>query len=125
MKASLTTRSHSSQDIPSRVEVRRKTLPGRTSKQEVSSDQRYNDNGLTIIDRLVVAYELAQLSTTARKLPRAGASLLVLGSGNVDGMFLSSCLVSPCCVWDILAESVVCFNANTKQKTYVVTTRNM
>jgi NAD+ synthase (glutamine-hydrolysing) len=33
----------------------------------------------------VVAYELAQLSTTAREgHPRAGASLLVLGSGNVD-----------------------------------------
>ncbi|KAF4980605.1 hypothetical protein FZEAL_3418 [Fusarium zealandicum] len=28
-------------------------------------------------NRMVVAYELAQLSTTARKLPRAGASLLV------------------------------------------------
>lgn len=35
-------------------------------------------------NRMVVAYELAQLSTTARKLPRAGASLLVLSSGNVD-----------------------------------------
>lgn len=35
-------------------------------------------------NRLVVQYELAQLSTTARKLPRAGAALLVLGSGNVD-----------------------------------------
>ncbi|KAH8816657.1 hypothetical protein F5884DRAFT_896414 [Xylogone sp. PMI_703] len=35
-------------------------------------------------NRLVVAYELAQLSTTARKTPRAGAALLVLGSGNVD-----------------------------------------
>lgn len=34
--------------------------------------------------RMVIAYSLAQLSTTARKLPRAGASLLVLGSGNVD-----------------------------------------
>lgn len=34
--------------------------------------------------RMVIGYELAQLSTTARKLPRAGASLLVLGSGNVD-----------------------------------------
>jgi hypothetical protein len=33
---------------------------------------------------MVVSYELAQLSTTARKLPRAGAALLVLGSGNVD-----------------------------------------
>jgi NAD+ synthase (glutamine-hydrolysing) len=40
--------------------------------------------------RMVVGYELAQLSTTARKLPRAGASLLVLGSGNVDEVsFLS------------------------------------
>jgi NAD+ synthase (glutamine-hydrolysing) len=36
-------------------------------------------------NRLVVSYELAQLSTHARGLPRAGASLLVLGSGNVDG----------------------------------------
>ncbi|PMD48798.1 glutamine-dependent NAD(+) synthetase with GAT domain-containing protein [Hyaloscypha variabilis F] len=35
-------------------------------------------------NRMVVSYELAQLSTTARKLPRAGAALLVLGSGNVD-----------------------------------------
>lgn len=35
-------------------------------------------------NRLVVAYELAQLSTTARDTPRKGASLLVLGSGNVD-----------------------------------------
>ncbi|EHA47279.1 hypothetical protein MCOR27_008586 [Pyricularia oryzae] len=35
-------------------------------------------------NRLVVSYELAQLSTQARGLPRAGASLLVLGSGNVD-----------------------------------------
>ena len=35
-------------------------------------------------NRLVVQYELAQLSTTARKLPRAGSSLLVLTSGNVD-----------------------------------------
>ncbi len=36
-------------------------------------------------NRLVVTYELAQLSTTARKVPRAGSALLVLGSGN--GMF--------------------------------------
>lgn len=35
-------------------------------------------------NRLVVAYELAQLSTTARNTPRKGAALLVLGSGNVD-----------------------------------------
>ncbi|KAF2095077.1 glutamine-dependent NAD(+) synthetase with GAT domain-containing protein [Rhizodiscina lignyota] len=35
-------------------------------------------------NRMVVSYELAQLSTTARKLPRAGAALLVLGSSNVD-----------------------------------------
>jgi NAD+ synthase (glutamine-hydrolysing) len=45
--------------------------------------------------RMVVAYELAQLSTTARKLPRAGAPLLVLGSGNVDenlrGYYTSRC----------------------------------
>ena len=34
--------------------------------------------------RMVLQYELAQLSTTARKLPRAGGALLVLGSGNVD-----------------------------------------
>ena len=34
--------------------------------------------------RMVTAYSLAQMSTTARKLPRAGASLLVLTSGNVD-----------------------------------------
>ncbi|KAG6354334.1 hypothetical protein INS49_004939 [Diaporthe citri] len=35
-------------------------------------------------NRLVVAYELAQLSTTARDTPRKGGALLVLGSGNVD-----------------------------------------
>lgn len=35
-------------------------------------------------NRMVVQYELAQLSTQARGLPRAGASLLVLSSGNVD-----------------------------------------
>ena len=35
-------------------------------------------------NRMVAAYELAQLSTTARRLPRAGASLLVLSSANVD-----------------------------------------
>ncbi|KAK5061419.1 hypothetical protein LTR84_007962 [Exophiala bonariae] len=35
-------------------------------------------------NRMVIAYEMAQLSTTARKLPRAGASLLVVSSGNVD-----------------------------------------
>ncbi|KAG8165419.1 hypothetical protein KVR01_005694 [Diaporthe batatas] len=35
-------------------------------------------------NRLVVAYELAQLSTTARNTPRKGGALLVLGSGNVD-----------------------------------------
>lgn len=34
--------------------------------------------------RMVIAYSLAQLSTTARKMPRAGSALLVLGSGNVD-----------------------------------------
>lgn len=34
--------------------------------------------------RMVLQYELAQLSTTARKMPRAGSALLVLGSGNVD-----------------------------------------
>jgi NAD+ synthase (glutamine-hydrolysing) len=34
--------------------------------------------------RMVTAYNLAQLSTTARGLPRAGATLLVLGAGNVD-----------------------------------------
>ncbi|PHH59449.1 hypothetical protein CDD81_3179 [Ophiocordyceps australis] len=35
-------------------------------------------------NRMIVAYELAQLSTTARKMPRAGTSLLVLSSANVD-----------------------------------------
>lgn len=34
-------------------------------------------------NRMVVQYTLAQLATTARKLPRAGAALLVLTSGNV------------------------------------------
>jgi hypothetical protein len=42
---------------------------------------------------MVVSYELAQLSTTARKLPRAGAALLVLGSGNVDEVRVQSCSV--------------------------------
>ncbi|KIV87672.1 NAD+ synthetase [Exophiala sideris] len=35
-------------------------------------------------NRMVLAYYMAQLSTTARKMPRAGSSLLVLSSGNVD-----------------------------------------
>lgn len=35
-------------------------------------------------NRLVISYELAQVSLQARGMPRAGASLLVLGSGNVD-----------------------------------------
>ncbi|ODA77736.1 hypothetical protein RJ55_06338 [Drechmeria coniospora] len=35
-------------------------------------------------NRMVVQYTLAQLVTTARKLPRAGSALLVLTSGNVD-----------------------------------------
>jgi len=35
-------------------------------------------------NRMVIAYEMAQLSTTARKMPRAGASLLVMSSANVD-----------------------------------------
>lgn len=34
--------------------------------------------------RMVFAYSLAQLSTTARNLPRKGVALLVLGSANVD-----------------------------------------
>jgi NAD+ synthase (glutamine-hydrolysing) len=34
--------------------------------------------------RLVTQYSLAQLATTARDLPRKGAALLVLTSGNVD-----------------------------------------
>jgi NAD+ synthase (glutamine-hydrolysing) len=38
--------------------------------------------------RMVIAYSLAQLSTTARDLPRAGSALLVLGSGNVDEVIL-------------------------------------
>lgn len=33
-------------------------------------------------NRMVVGYEFAQLSTTARNLPRAGTPLLVLGAGN-------------------------------------------
>ncbi|KIW65049.1 NAD+ synthetase [Phialophora macrospora] len=35
-------------------------------------------------NRMVIAYEMAQLSTLARKMPRAGTSLLVLSSANVD-----------------------------------------
>lgn len=35
-------------------------------------------------NRMVCSYYLAQLSTTARQHPRAGGSLLVLSSGNVD-----------------------------------------
>jgi NAD+ synthase (glutamine-hydrolysing) len=35
-------------------------------------------------NRMVIAYEMAQLSTLARKRPRAGTSLLVLSSANVD-----------------------------------------
>jgi NAD+ synthase (glutamine-hydrolysing) len=47
-------------------------------------------------NRMVIAYEMAQLSTSARKMPRAGASLLVLSSANVDealrGYLVSSLL---------------------------------
>lgn len=40
-------------------------------------------------NRVVISYELAQLSTTARKTPRAGGALLVLGSSNVDEILRS------------------------------------
>lgn len=38
-------------------------------------------------NRMVVQYTLAQLATTAHNLPRAGAALLVLTSGNVVGVY--------------------------------------
>lgn len=44
--------------------------------------------------RMVVQYSLAQLATTARKLPRAGAALLVLTSGNVVSLASINCLPS-------------------------------
>lgn len=50
-------------------------------------------------NRLVVSYELAQLSTQARSLPRAGASLLVLGSGNVDGTHNTLCRYPPSSIY--------------------------
>lgn len=39
--------------------------------------------------RMVFSYALSQIITQAKGLPRAGASLLVLASTNVDGMCLS------------------------------------
>lgn len=48
-------------------------------------------------NRMVVQYTLAQLVTTARKLPRAGSALLVLTSGNVVSSSVCRwCLVLPC-----------------------------
>jgi NAD+ synthase (glutamine-hydrolysing) len=38
-------------------------------------------------NRLVAQYEMAQLSTIGTNLPRTGAGLLVLTSGNVDEVF--------------------------------------
>lgn len=37
--------------------------------------------------RMVFSYALSQVMTTAKRMPRAGASLLVLASTNVDGQF--------------------------------------
>jgi len=57
---------------------------------------------------MIVAYELAQLSTTARNLPRAGAVLLVLGSGNVDEVsYLGSFLFKlPRSISQIISERI-------------------
>ncbi|KAI5859874.1 glutamine-dependent NAD(+) synthetase with GAT domain-containing protein [Durotheca rogersii] len=49
-----------------------------------SSAENLAKQNIQARNRMVIAYSLAQLSTTARKLPRAGSALLVLGSGNVD-----------------------------------------
>ncbi|RDA88491.1 hypothetical protein CP532_6618 [Ophiocordyceps camponoti-leonardi (nom. inval.)] len=60
---------------------------GMIPKYEVEGGSRSENlakQNIQARSRMVVAYSLAQLSTTARKLPRAGSPLLVLGSGNVD-----------------------------------------
>ncbi|KND93209.1 Glutamine-dependent NAD(+) synthetase [Tolypocladium ophioglossoides CBS 100239] len=49
-----------------------------------SSAENLAKQNIQARSRMVIAYSLAQLSTTARNLPRAGSALLVLGSGNVD-----------------------------------------
>ncbi|KAL8315076.1 hypothetical protein RB593_008588 [Gaeumannomyces tritici] len=64
-----------------------KALNGFKPKYQVeggSTSENLAKQNIQARNRLVVSYELAQLSTQARGLPRAGASLLVLGSGNVD-----------------------------------------
>lgn len=64
-----------------------KALNGFKPKYQVeggSAGENLAKQNIQARNRLVVSYELAQLSTQARGLPRAGASLLVLGSGNVD-----------------------------------------
>ncbi|KAF4591371.1 Glutamine-dependent NAD(+) synthetase [Ophiocordyceps camponoti-floridani] len=60
---------------------------GMKPKYEVEGGSRSENlakQNIQARSRMVVAYSLAQLSTTARELPRAGCALLVLGSGNVD-----------------------------------------
>ncbi|KAK1764720.1 glutamine-dependent NAD(+) synthetase [Phialemonium atrogriseum] len=49
-----------------------------------SSAENLAKQNIQARNRMVISYSLAQLSTTARNLPRAGSALLVLGSGNVD-----------------------------------------
>ncbi|KAJ2968845.1 hypothetical protein NUW58_g10129 [Xylaria curta] len=58
-----------------------------TPKYSIEGGSRAENLALQNIQarsRLVVQYSLAQLATTARKLPRAGSALLVLTSGNAD-----------------------------------------
>ncbi|KAI1112217.1 NAD+ synthase [Nemania sp. NC0429] len=58
-----------------------------TPKYSVEGGSRAENLALQNIQarsRLITQYSLAQLATTARKLPRAGSALLVLGSGNAD-----------------------------------------
>ncbi|PFH55100.1 hypothetical protein XA68_10749 [Ophiocordyceps unilateralis] len=64
---------HKALGVKPRYEVEGGTRSENLAKQNIQARSR-----------MVVAYSLAQLSTTARKLPRAGLPLLVLGSGNVD-----------------------------------------
>ncbi|POS81283.1 glutamine-dependent NAD(+) synthetase [Diaporthe helianthi] len=64
-----------------------KTLDGFRPKYSIeggSAAENLARQNIQARNRLVVAYELAQLSTTARNTPRKGGALLVLGSGNVD-----------------------------------------
>jgi NAD+ synthase (glutamine-hydrolysing) len=73
--------------IVTAFEAMAQTAVGFTPKYQVEGGTKSEDlakQNVQARTRMVTAYNLAQLSTTARKLPRAGAALLVLGAGNVD-----------------------------------------